>query len=522
LRALLNDVNTYPLEQENSRLWREYYNARLAYHETRLADAEKVYQAISENEGAEPKLRAYALCDWGSVLSRRERIGQPGGIEKAISTVERSLKLVPLDAHLARGFFYLARVERYRAKWDEEASFLEKAKVFFEQRGDEYGLAYAYVEIKRGSAKRGLWKELFIIQEQLEDLYRRLPESAALKSKVLGGWAWGWALAGRLSESEQKVRDSISLVRSLDDPFFLLSLLRDLGWTLGHQGRYSEADQSLSESLEIARGLEDPYDVGYVLGFLGAILARQGDSGRATEYLLQSLEVKEQLRDEHGILDLLVWLGKGQEIQQDLDKAQEYYRRCSDWKWCGRYYFDSEALCGLVRVKHAQGDYSAIRPLLAEAEALAHQYEYNDHLASLRLTQGHIAWEGHIPEWGSGFDAALHYYQQALTYALRYNRFLLDEALWGGGVATPLRPIIPFCAERGDEGYRMLGALRDWWQSGVNDVGTPRLDTISPIPEGIALLEAERIARKREPGDGSLQEDVVARIERVLGELIAA
>jgi len=37
----------------------------------------------------------------------------------------------------------------------------------------------------------------------------------------------------------------------------------------------------------------------------------------------------------------------------------------------------------------------------------------------------------------------------------------------------------------------MLIALRDWWQTSVNDIGTPRPDTISPIPEGIPLLEAE-------------------------------
>ncbi len=62
----------------------------------------------------------------------------------------------------------------------------------------------------------------------------------------------------------------------------------------------------------------------------------------------------------------------------------------------------------------------------------------------------------------------------------------------------------------------MLVALRDWWQSGLNDVGTPRPDTISPIPEGISLLEAERIARDREPGDGSTQISVVEQISRAL------
>jgi hypothetical protein len=71
---------------------------------------------------------------------------------------------------------------------------------------------------------------------------------------------------------------------------------------------------------------------------------------------------------------------------------------------------------------------------------------------------------------------------------------------------------------------RMLTALRDWWQTGVNDIGKPRPGmgvssnalTISPIPEGIPLLEAERIAREREPGDGTPQKGVVEQIENAL------
>jgi hypothetical protein len=63
----------------------------------------------------------------------------------------------------------------------------------------------------------------------------------------------------------------------------------------------------------------------------------------------------------------------------------------------------------------------------------------------------------------------------------------------------------------------MLAALRDWWQTGSNDTGVPRPDTISPIPEGIPLLEAERLARQREPGDGSPQSTLLQRLEMVLG-----
>jgi len=118
--------------------------------------------------------------------------------------------------------------------------------------------------------------------------------------------------------------------------------------------------------------------------------------------------------------------------------------------------------------------------------------------------------------WGEGFDAALRYYRHALIYALRYNCFLLDEVLSGRPQGTLLRPIISECLKHDEEGRRMLIALRDWWQSGTNDIGTPRPNTISPIPESIALLEAEHIACWREPGDGSLQRSVVEQIENAV------
>lgn len=120
------------------------------------------------------------------------------------------------------------------------------------------------------------------------------------------------------------------------------------------------------------------------------------------------------------------------------------------------------------------------------------------------------------PPQSTDEDTDLERFYTDAEYVLRFNRFLLDEALSGREQGTPLRPIIPHCLERGKEGQRMLVALRDCWQSSMNDIGTPRPDTISPIPEGISLLEAERIARDREPGEGSMQIGVVEQISRAL------
>jgi len=57
---------------------------------------------------------------------------------------------------------------------------------------------------------------------------------------------------------------------------------------------------------------------------------------------------------------------------------------------------------------------------------------------------------GQVSNLSYGFDAALRHYQHALIYALRYNRFLLDEVLSGRPQGTPLRPILPECLKRGE------------------------------------------------------------------------
>jgi hypothetical protein len=121
LRTLLNDANTYSLEHENGRRWVEYYNARLAYLETRYADAEKGYQAIGENERVEPKLRAYALCDWGQVCKNSEYLNEPGGKEKCLDILERSQQLIPLDSKLAFAFVHRKDVYTVNAQWQMAA-----------------------------------------------------------------------------------------------------------------------------------------------------------------------------------------------------------------------------------------------------------------------------------------------------------------------------------------------------------------------------------------------------------------
>ena len=362
----------------------------------------------------------------------------------------------------------------------------------------------------------GQWREAFQVKQEAISLLNSLPDTKFAKARIFGRWSlliW----IGQWASAEREFQSSIAIVEAIKDDDLLDEASKRLGWVLSLQGRHAQAQEWFSRSKELASRLGEngAHSIAVTLGFQGLGLLNK-DTQEACRHLQLSLDMKKAQEDHGGIQEILNGLGVTSEDGQSWVAAETYYRESQDLRWVGRRYFDSGALTGLVRVKHAQGDYAAIAALLTEAEQLAQQYEYNDHLTSLRLTQGHIAWDGHIPEWGNGSDGALRYYQHALTYALRYNRFLLDEALSGRPQGTPLRPIIPHCLERGEEGRRMLIALSDWWQTGLNDIGTPRLDTISPIPEGIPLLEAERIAREREPGDGSPQRTVLEQIDAAL------
>src|SRR6266567_3607255 len=517
LRTLLNDVNNHPLEQENSRLWREYYNARLAHLGTQIKHSEQIYQALGENELAEPKLRAYALCDWGGIQSHgRERINQPGIEAKATQALELSLNtLSTRDVKIAMSWVHLGDMYTATSNWENALAQFEQPKRFFTERNDYSGLL-TVLDYQRGVyTRQGNFRKMIDTTEEMLNIYQTAEEPFYLRTRICPPWEWLWA--GRYIEAEKYLLAAIEASRSLQDQDYLCWKTRDLGICLVLQDKCSEGLSVLQEALSLAQSFESAGGTEVFSGLqsYGMAFLKCGEFEKAEEYLTQALIEAEKL---HVRLDFSsLRLATLYEILSDFEKAERFYQLSrGEVHPLNRKYLDCDVLTGLLRVKHAKNNYADIPPVWTEAEQLAQHNEYNDHFTSLYLTRGHITWDGLIPEWESGFNSSLHYYQLALTHALRYNRFLLDEVLAGREQGTPLRPIIPHCLERGKEGQRMLVALRDWWISGMNDIGKPRPDTISPIPEGIPLLEAERLARQGEPGDRSPQQSVVEQITRAL------
>jgi tetratricopeptide (TPR) repeat protein len=524
LRIMLNDVDTYHLEFNSSRLWREYYNAQLAQLEERVSDTENIYIKIGADESIEPRLRAYALSELGRIRSSMKYVRVSNGLSELVHTIERSNEMLPKSSSKrAENFVTLGIAYPHVGEVDKANDSFEKAIQLYREINDMYGVSNVFRHMITMYGIRGEWAKMFDVRSRG---LTNLPETAKesyVYSGLLGRFAIGWVLAGRYVEAEEYSQAALSINEKLGI-IDLAGSLDDLVISFGFQEKFSGAHDFFKKSKENSRKLhnrENPVS----LNFYGMVLIREGSLLDAEKYLQASFAINENLPPRRNPPENLQWLGLLYELKQEWQKAEEYNAKSLEYRWIGRQYYICAALTSLIRVKHALGDHAAIPPLLAEAEQLAQQYEYNDHLASLRLTQGHLRagspQTSEAPKSGETSEvvlglSALDYYKQAMIYAIRYNRFLLDELVGGRPQGTPLRPIIPSLLEHGEAGRKILVTLRDWWKTGLNDIGTPRPDTISPIPEGISLLEAEKIAREREPGDESIQKSVVEQFEAVL------
>ncbi len=514
LQILLNDLDNYQLGQQSSNHWRDYYRLRLKMlrgERKSLADSYRILSKKIE----QPKLLAYALCDLGEILIDRDTVRNTS--EEAKEVLERALSVMPnVDSKIISVYIHLRGYYLFHGQWDESMAIVQKRLQLSEETHDEWGVTRALRDEAFAYGWMGDWRNAINFNNQVRQRLVLPTSSESMKADVrLRPWYLVWS--GRYKEAEIGLREAIEIDSQIGHSDPIWPAKRDLAFSLALQDRFEYGHVTFHELLSHFEELEKKGEWGSLLGFWGFSRAREGDFVQAMNLLVKSWKIKQELEDVLGYQETLFWLGYVAELLSSINstgvnKAAEYYLQAYSNKKYGRCHFECAALTGLVRVKHAQADYAAIPPLLAEAEQLAHNYEYNDHLASLRLTQGMTTDKIET----NGQTTALDYFKQAMIYALRYNRFLLDEVLSGRPQGTPLRPIIPYCLDRGEEGRKILIVLRDWWKTGINDIGTPRPDTISPIPEGIALLEAERISREREPGNGSLQKTVIEQIEMAL------
>jgi tetratricopeptide (TPR) repeat protein len=397
---------------------------------------------------------------------------------------------------------------------------IERARELARQNGDSNWIVYTALEAIGVYSELGNWKLVFETSAEGLEAVGEQFSTSPLYTEFLSRWGVAWAWAGRYLEAEERMLRAWALRTQTGDSDLLelSGVPRDLAFALGFQGKFASAFKYFSIGRSSYQRMLHR-DEATAMAFEGAVLIRQGRPQAAQYVLRESWNIKQALGEYTGLIEVATWLGQSLEFQGQIDDAEAVYHQGLEYRHTNRRYFECTLLVSLLRIACQKGQYEQITTLHDEAVMLAQHYEYNDHLAVLCLMNGHVAWMGELPDWGSGFDAALDYYKQALIYALRYNRFLLDEVMSGRPEGTPLQPIIQHCLQQGEEGKRMLQALLEWWRTGINDTGTPRPDTISPIQEGITLLEAERLAREREPGDGQPQRRIEDQVKAAVLQL---
>ena len=529
LRVLVNDVNTYPHLSQSSQLWREYYNARLAHISVHFSDAEKTYISVSQNELADRKVRAYALCDLAQLWTRNYRLAEPGGLDRALSAIEQSRRLVPeMDSKLARSFSHLRYAYMFKGELENAVKALSQQYDYYRGIEDKYGAIYSLDMQKDLYGLLGNWKLAGNAEDDGLKILDSLPPNLYFRARLRGHNIWYKIWSGHYSEAERGIRQALDLAEEEAQIEGFPGLFRDLGLVLGLQRRWKESQEYFSKSVKSYE--ERDYKstgLGSTLGEWGAVLVKMHELKQAGEYLESSFSLKKELQDNNGIPEVLAWSGelyevkakdaKDRERNDYLSQAESFYSQCLEYQWTSRRYFECAALAGLMRVKYSGHNYEEAARLSSKAEQIARAYCFHDLLASFYLYKGHLEWSYSDETRPSGFDAAILSYKRAMLHALSYNRFCLDEVVWGDRVSTPLLTIVSQCSSRGSEGEKMVEALTNWWNTDTDHLKLASCNEgISPEISSTPLAQAEILARQREPGDGTVQSSLTDVFSRFL------
>ena len=300
LRALLNDANTYPLERLNSRLWREYYGAKLIHLAGEPSEAEKVYRRIAENKQTENKLQAYAWHDMGTTL-RGRRIGSLSFLAEATACFERSLSIGVLDYKLAAGLLELMGIYRDKGDWDKALEVLNRGLEYYRERNSLYDLAIVYNRFRWYYIYRGDWRRMFAAEKQGLELAHQIGNPLFLQRELSVPPAAIWT--GRYFATEQSIRQVIQW----DTDLGIFWTIGNLALAVGLCDKFDEAILYITQNQETMRQQRGYSERGEAvgLGWYGIILVRMGEPEKGQRKCYwRVLRKKEELKIPHTCLKL--------------------------------------------------------------------------------------------------------------------------------------------------------------------------------------------------------------------------
>jgi predicted ATPase len=130
---------------------------------------------------------------------------------------------------------------------------------------------------------------------------------------------------GTAEQTNERLQESVTLFRQLDDQRGASLPLEMLGHLAWRRGDHKGAVELLEEALRLNRASGDPTGIVQASDHLARVWIRQGDYARAQTLLEESLAVYHQLGNHFGRAYVLLYLGRIAHAQYDYPQAKRWY-----------------------------------------------------------------------------------------------------------------------------------------------------------------------------------------------------
>ncbi|GAB4546126.1 MAG: tetratricopeptide repeat protein [Anaerolineae bacterium] len=523
-QTLLSEASQYGPKQPQHRHCLQYLEARMGKD---WPARERLYRQLL-NEDLDETMRPTVLRSLAESLSFQGKPSEARGcLEEAIEICQR------LGDPIETAWTRLELCWRIH-NLDEAGDHIIRALEAFREAEDEHGMAVAELELGYNYLNRWQAAKARDAFTRSMELHRRLGNrrSAAMAQERVGQ---AYLIEGDFRQAIVQKKEALKVFEDLHDEWGIAWTLDELATCYSWTGQWELALISLERAQRIFAEWGDHRETACAVRQV-EIYRKQGRFEPAMKAYQRALntmprhnawtrqeiyagkghihlardEFKEALADyQRAIAEFRnrgmelearmvgdLYLGKLYSAQSRWADAVEHYAiSLESARSAGNHVHECRALVGICQAYYEQGDISQLHELIGQAAELGNIYGYYELLADIHILQGRMALD-RAPMDQEYLDSAVGFYGAALKDALLYNRYKLDETL---------QEIIAHCREPGDTGSQVLAALRDFWRIDASD-------------EGVPLPEAERIAREREPGDGSAQMTVVEKIEQALKE----
>jgi len=199
----------------------------------------------------------------------------------------------------------------------------------------------------------------------------------------------------------------------------------NLGTVYSRQGDHAQAAECYQRSVELHHHLGDLQGEALALSNLGSTYDDLGNLELAETCYRNSLSLSEELGEAYGIARAYNNLGVLYEKRGLYTEAIAHYKRCVGIvRELGDSYREVTTLINVCTLYETMMEAEEATPYFDQAWEVAESRGYNDHLMSLCLLQGDVAFRRL-----ETFPKAYHWHARACQYAGQHNPQALDVVI---------------------------------------------------------------------------------------------